>query len=154
MFCYLVEDFGKRMFFSPLFSYPICGWVNGAGGMLRASQEADPWILGKSRTCLRCGGGEAAGDTVDHLRGFSVLITWHCAGNCSRQKCPELLFPEESPLRRGHGAALQHLHVPVGRVAHSEVEMSCSSLTFSSAQWGSSGCHRNSYRAKTVAAWL
>lgn len=142
------------MFFSPLFSYPICIWVNGAGGMLRAPQEADPWILGKSRTCLHCGGGEAAGDTVDHLRGFSVFVTWHCAGNRYRQMCPELLFPEESPLRRGHGrrSSLQDLHVPVGWVAHSEVEMSCSSLTFSSAQRGSSGCHGNSYRAKTVAA--
>lgn len=43
--------------------------------MLRASQEADLWILGKTRTCLSCGGGEAAGDTVEHLRGFSVFIS-------------------------------------------------------------------------------
>lgn len=51
------------MFFSPLFSDPICVRVNGAGGILvlGASQEVDPWILGKTRMCLGSAEGEMAG---------------------------------------------------------------------------------------------
>lgn len=51
------------MFFSPLFSDPICVRVNGASGILvlGASQEADPCILGKTRTCLGSTEEEMAG---------------------------------------------------------------------------------------------
>lgn len=63
MVCYLVKDFGKLMFLPPLFSNPVWVWVHGASGILilRALQEENPWILGKTRMSLDSTGREAAG---------------------------------------------------------------------------------------------
>lgn len=51
------------MFFSQLFSDPICVRVSGASGILvlGASQEAGPCILGKTRMYLGRTEGEMAG---------------------------------------------------------------------------------------------
>lgn len=76
VFCYLVEDFGKGIFFFPLFSHPICVWLMvqveySSSEHCRKQNLGFQGKLGYAWAVLK---GKRQVHKVDHLRGFSVFI--------------------------------------------------------------------------------